>query len=270
MSQPRDDLHDLAAIEEYKIPLLIADRPEPTPDDSWSMNGYGLNPRATSDLMVAHMLSLAYRVHEADRFCRTHGYFQEMTMQFMGIGLTGKTASLWGLGRVARHAVRKLKAMDMTVLYNKRTRLSPEEEEELGIEWVADKDELIARGDFVCMLVNYTDENLKLMGEREFGLMKPSAYFINVARGRLVDEDALIRALQNKTIAGAGLEVFWSEPPISNDPLIPIELRQMENVVLTPHNGGATFDSRSAQFTAVADKIVEDIIARGGVPIAAS
>jgi glyoxylate reductase len=157
--------------------------------------------------------------------------------------------------------------MDMTVLYNKRTRLSPEEEEAMGVEWVGDKDELIARGDYVCMLLNYEDANLKIMGEREFGLMKPSAYFINVARGRLVDEDALIRALQNRTIAGAGLEVFWSEPPISNDPLIPIELRKMDNVLLTPHNGGATFDSRSAQFTAVADKIVEDIIAGGGTPL---
>jgi phosphoglycerate dehydrogenase-like enzyme len=190
-----------------------------------------------------------------------------MTMDFMGVGCTGKTVSLYGLGRVACQAVRKLRALDMTVLYTKRTRLAPEEETELGVEWVEDADELIARGDYVCMLANFEDANVKLMGEREFALMKPTAYFINVARGRLIDEDALIRALESGTIAGAGLEVFWSEPPITNDPYIPLALRKMDNVVLTPHNGGATYDSRSAQFTAVADAIVDDIIARGGAAL---
>jgi glyoxylate reductase len=267
VSGPREDLHDLAAIAEAGIPLLVAKRPEPVPDDGWSLNGYGLNPRATSDLMVAHILNLAYQVLPADRFCRANGYFQEMTMDFMGIGLTGKTASLYGLGRVARHAVRKLKAMDMTVLYTKRTRLSLEEEAALGVEWVGDKDELIARGDYVCMLANYAPENEKLMGAREFALMKPTAYFVNVARGRLVDEEALIEALEQGVIAGAGLEVFWNEPPVVRDAYIPLALRKMDNVVLTPHNGGATFDSRSAQFTAVADAIVEDIVARGGAPL---
>jgi phosphoglycerate dehydrogenase-like enzyme len=266
VSGPRADLHDLAAIEASGIPLLSAKRAEPVPDDGWSLNGYGLNPRATSDLMVAHILNLAYRVLEADHFCRSTGYFQEMTMDFMGIGLTGKTASLYGLGRVARHAVRKLKAMDMTVLYTKRTRLS-EEEDSLGVEWVADKDELIARGDYICMLANFEESNIKLMGAKEFALMKPTAYFINVARGRLVDEEALIDALERGVIAGAGLEVFWNEPPVVRDAYIPLALRKMDNVVLTPHNGGATFDSRSAQFTAVADAIVEHIVAAGGAPL---
>jgi glyoxylate reductase len=80
-----------------------------------------------------------------------------------------------------------------------------------------------------------------------------------VARGRLVDEDALIRALRDKTIAGAGLEVFWSEPPNNIDPYVPDELRKMDNVVLTPHNGGATYLSRGAQTMSIAKVLVEEI-----------
>jgi glyoxylate reductase len=261
VANTRDDVQDLAACDAAGIKLLVAARPEPTPDGSYSWNGYGLNPRATSDLMVALILNLAYRVTEADRYCRTTGFFQEMTMDLMGVGCTGKTVSLYGLGRVAKQAVRKLTALDMHVLYTKRTRLSPEEEHELKLEWVADPDELISRGDYVCMLANFEAANTKLMGAREFALMKRTAYFINIARGRLVDEDAMIRALQDGTIAGAGLDVFWSEPPVVTDPYIPEALRKMDNVVMTPHNGGATWDSRGAQTLAIANAIVDDILA---------
>jgi glyoxylate reductase len=258
----RDDVQDIAACEAAGISLLVAERPEPPTDGGYSWNGYGLNPRATSDLMVTLLLNLAYRVTEADRYCRNSGFFQEMTMDLMGLGCTGKTVSLYGLGRVARQAVRKLRALDMTVLYTKRTRLPAAEEAELGVEWVPDPDELIARGDYVCMLANYEPANTGLMGERQFALMKPTAYFINVGRGRLVDEPAMIRALQDGTIAGAGLDVYWNEPPVVIDPWIPEALRKLDNVVLTPHNGGATWDSRSRQTLAIADAIVNDILKR--------
>lgn len=247
----REDLHDVAALEAAGVPLLVA------PDGS--MYGYGRNRRATADLLLAHILCLAYRVTEADRFCRANGFFQEMTMDFMGVGCFGKTVSLYGLGKLGRRAVPRLRALEMTVLYTKRQRLSPADEAELGVEWVEDPYELIARGDYVCMLANWEEANLKLMGEREFALMKPTAYFVNVARGWLIDEDALIDALQRGTIAGAGLEVFWNEPPLTVDPYIPLALRKLDNVVLTPHNGGATHDSRSAQFDAIADVIIADI-----------
>ena len=98
-----------------------------------------------------------------------------------------------------------------------------------------------------------------MMGAREFALMKPTGYFINVGRGRLVDEDAMIEALQ-RSIAGAGLEVFWNEPPVVHDAFIPEALRKMDNVVLTPHNGGATWDSRGRQTLAIANAIVDDIL----------
>ena len=182
-------------------------------------------------------------------------------MDLMGLGCTNKTVSLIGLGRVGRYAVPVLKALDMNVLYTKRHRLSPEDEQALGVEWVEKVDDLIARGDYVCMLANFEPANLKMMGAREFALMKPTAYFVNVGRGRLVDEPAMIEALQNGTIAGAGLDVFWYESPVVHDCFIPEELRKLDNVVLTPHNGGATWDSRGRQTLAIANAIVDDILA---------
>jgi glyoxylate reductase len=271
VARARDDVQDLAACRAAGIALLEAQSPQPPADGGYSMNGFGLNPRATSDLMVALLLNLAYRVVEADRYCRGNGYFQEMTMDLMGIGCTGKTVALYGFGRVARQAVRKLRALDMHVLYTKRTRLSPEEEVAEGVDWVAEPDELIARADYLCLLANYSDANLHLIGEREFALMKPSAYFINVARGRLVDENAMIRALETGVIAGAGLDVYWHEPPVVRDAYIPKALRAMDNVVLTPHNGGATWDSRGAQTLAIANAIAEDVLRRErAAPLASS
>jgi glyoxylate reductase len=90
------------------------------------------------------------------------------------------------------------------------------------------------------------------MGAAQFALMKPTAYFINPGRGRLVDEAALITALQDGVIAGAGLEVFWNEPPVVHEPFVPLALRKLDNVVLTPHNGGATWDSRTRQVVGIA------------------
>lgn len=220
-----------------------------------------MNGQATADLMVALVLCLAYRVVEADRYSRARGHFQEMTMDLMGLGCTGKTVSLIGLGRVARYAVPRLRALGMDVLYTKRSRLPPEDEERLGVEWVESKQDLIARGDYVCMCANLEDANVRLMTAEDFDLMKPTAYFVNIGRGRLVDELALIAALQEGRIAGAGLDVFWEEPPVVDEPHIPLALRQLDNVVLTPHNGGATWDSRSRQTLAIAEAIVADITA---------
>jgi glyoxylate reductase len=130
----------------------------------------------------------------------------------------------------------------MDVLYTKRTRLEPLEAAARGITW-ASFDELLKKSDYVVMLADYNESTHQMMGAREFSLMKPSAYFINTGRGRLVDEDALIAALQNGTIAGSGLDVFYHEPPVIRDPWVPPAFSKMDNVVLAPHNGGATRDA---------------------------
>ncbi|GAA2000733.1 NAD(P)-dependent oxidoreductase [Microbacterium ulmi] len=256
----REDLHDIEAIAEYGIPTLFAAEPTPPADPStWDDNGWGLNPRATADLLVTHVLSAAYRFVESDRYCRERRFFQEMTMDLMGQGCTGKTVALYGFGKVARQAAKRFKALDMRVIYTKRTRLSPEEEAAYGVEWREDPDDLFREGDYVCLLTNAEPANLKMVTARHFELMKPTAYFFNVSRGRLIDEEALIAALQDGKIAGAGLDVFLSEPPKVIEPYVPEAFVAMPNVSLTPHNGGATYRSRTAQCMAIAKAIVDDI-----------
>jgi len=213
---------------------------------------------ATADLTVAMLLGLAYRLLDADRYTRADATFQEQTMALMGVGCASKTAGLIGLGQVGLHVARRLAGFDMHVLYTKRNRLAPDQEARLGLEYVT-LDELLQRSDYVSVQVSYNATTHKLIGAREFGLMNPTAYFINTARGRIVDEDALIQALQSRKIAGAGLEVFYNEPPTVWDPVVPSALREMDNVILAPHNGGATYDSRSFQIMPLATGI-KDLI----------
>lgn len=210
---------------------------------------------ATCDLTMAMMLDLAYRMSDADRYTRSGRTLQEHTMALMGPGVTGKTAGLLGLGIVARKMVPRLHAFEMKLLYTKRTRLAPEEERELGLEW-AEQDDVLRRSDFVCLEYDYNPSTHKKIGEREFALMKPTAYFINTARGRIVDEPALVRALQNRTIAGAGLDVFWNEPPGSPEMAPSPEFFTMDSVTLAPHNGGATWDARTELTKATARQII--------------
>src|SRR5258708_29207429 len=108
-------------------------------------------------------------------------------------------------------------------------------------------------------MVDYNGSALFLIGERELGLMKPTEFLSNTARGRIVDEPALIRALQAGTIAGAGLDVFWHEPPVTPDPWVPPAFYKLDNVVLAPHNGGATRDSRGEMTSRIPQTIVADI-----------
>jgi glyoxylate reductase len=210
---------------------------------------------ATCDLTIAMMLDLAYRMSDADRYTRARRGLQEHTMALMGPGVTGKTVGLLGLGIVARKMVPRLHPFKMHVLYTKRTRLSPAEERELGINW-AEQDDILRRSDFVCLEYDYNPSTHKKIGEREFALMKPTAYFINTARGRIVDEPALVRALQNRTIAGAGLDVFWHEPPGSPEMAPSPEFFTMDSVTLAPHNGGATWDARTELTKATARQII--------------
>ena len=127
-------------------------------------------------------------------------------------------------------------------LYKREPPAEPDEEA-LGVTWVPDLDEVLKASDYVIIAANYNPSTHLLIGEREFRLMKPTAFFVNTGRGRIVDEPALLKALREKWIAGAGLDVYWHEPPVS-EPAPPPELFTMDNVILTPHIGSATPESR--------------------------
>jgi glyoxylate reductase len=164
-------------------------------------------------------------------------------MTFLAHSLPGRKAGLVGLGRIGVELAKRLAAFELDVIYTKRERLPEKDEAELRVSWVPELDEVLESSDYVIIAANYNPSTHLLIGEREFRLMKPTAFFVNTGRGRIVDEPALLRALREKWIAGAGLDVFWQEPPVG-EPAPPPELFEMDNVILTPHIGSATPESR--------------------------
>jgi glyoxylate reductase len=210
--------------------------------------------KTTCDLTCALVLGLAWRIVEADRFVRGGLFHQEQSTTFLTHELAGKLVGMIGLGDIAAEIVKRLRAFEMDVVYTKRNRLPEEQERELGVTWEPDRDELLRRADFVVLMATYNRTTHKMIGVREFDLMKPSTFFVNTARGRIVDESALIEALRERKIAGAGLDVYWQEPPVG-EPAPSPELFEFPNVILTPHIGSATVEAREAMSLAVVDNL---------------
>jgi glyoxylate reductase len=198
---------------------------------------------------------------EADRFVREGRFHQEQSTTFLTHELAGKLVGMIGLGEIGTEIVKRLRAFEMDVIYTKRNRLPAERERELGVRWEADRDELLRQADFVVLMATYNATTHVLIGAREFDLMKPSAFFVNTARGRIVDEPALIEALRAGKIAGAGLDVYWQEPPVGEPSPSP-ELFAFPNVILTPHIGSATLEAREAMSLGVVDNLREMIEGR--------
>ena len=235
---------DMEAANARRIPIVLGD-----PAISVA--------RSTADLTMAMLLGVAHRLTESDRYTRCGKFRQEQSMAMIGMGCPDRTVGLIGLGRLALLMVPRIRAFEMRVLYTKRTRLAHDKEQALGVEWTPRLDDLIQRSDFVCIACDYNSATHKLIGRRELDLMKPEAYLINTARGRIVDEPELIRALQERRIAGAALDVYWNEPypdepEASPDPWVPEALCKLDNVILAPHNGDATWDFRARKATSVA------------------
>ena len=223
---------DFAAARAYGVTIVAA-----APEES---GGYLVS---TTDLTMAMLLGLAHRVVESDKYTREGHFRQEQTLAMLGWGCPDRTVGLIGLGRLGTLLVPRLHAFGMEVIYTKRDRLSDDDEAALGVEFVPDE-EPVVRADYVVIACNYNPSTHNLIGARELGLMKPTAFLINTGRAWIVDEPALLHALQNKTIAGAGLDVFWDEPPYVLQPEVAAEWRKLDNVILTPHNGDGTVPSR--------------------------
>jgi glyoxylate reductase len=217
--------------------------------------------KTTCDLTCTLVLGLAWRLVEADRFVREGRFHQEQSTTFLTHELAGKLVGMIGLGEIGTEIVKRLRAFEMDVIYTKRNRLPAERERELGVRWEADRDELLRQADFVVLMATYNATTHVLIGAREFDLMKPSAFFVNTARGRIVDEPALIEALRAGKIAGAGLDVYWQEPPVGEPSPSP-ELFAFPNVILTPHIGSATLEAREAMSLGVVDNLREMIEGR--------
>ncbi|HSF25754.1 MAG TPA: D-glycerate dehydrogenase, partial [Blastocatellia bacterium] len=203
---------------------------------------------ATADLHWALLLAVARRVVEGDRALRAGVFPGSQSTHFVGGDVNEKTLGIVGLGSIGEAVARRARGFGMRILYTKRRRLDETREAALGVEY-RNLDDLLKEADFVSINAALSPETIHLIGDRELSLMRPSAYLVNTARGPIVDEKALVRALEEKRIAGAALDVYEHEP------LVEPGLIKLLNVVLTPHLGSAAIDTRARVAQIVVDNI---------------
>jgi glyoxylate reductase len=209
-----------------------------------------ITTEATADLNFGLMIAVARRMIEGDRMARTGKFPGGQSAHLMGSLVWGKTLGLIGGGGLIGKAVaRRAHGFGMRVLYWTPRRKSAHEEEEAGLTY-APFDQLLRESDFVSLHSPLNKDTRHQIGTRELRLMKKTAFLINTARGAIIDEAALVAALQRKKIAGAGLDVFEHEPKIAK------ALTKMPNVVLTPHLGSAAPEIREAMANIVVDNIL--------------
>ncbi len=191
----------------------------------------------TADLAWALLMAAARRVVEGHAFVHS-GEWKRWTIDLLvGEDVHHRTLGVFGMGRIGQAVARRARGFAMRVIYNDARRAAPEVERELGLEFV-DKDRLLRESDFVSLHVPLLDSTRHLIGEPELRMMKPSAILVNTARGPVVDEAALARALRDGVIRSAGLDVFEREPHV-----VP-ELLTLTNVVLAPHIASASHETR--------------------------
>jgi len=211
-------------------------------------NTPGVLTDTTADMAWALMLGVARRVPESDRFVRAGKWTGVYWSQLMGADVHGTTLGVIGLGRIGQAIARRAQGFGMRVLYHKRTP-DPEAARSVGAEYRS-KTDLLRESDFVVLSIPLTSETRHLIGAAELALMKPTAFLVNVARGPVVDEAALVEALRTKRIAGAGLDVFEEEPKLHPG------LLGLENLALTPHIGSASGATRRRMATRAAENCV--------------
>ena len=212
-------------------------------------NTPGVVTESTADLTWSLLCSVARRIAEGDRYIRA-GKWRNWTLLLMaGSDIHGKTLGICGMGRIGQAVARRARGFQMRILYYNRHRLATTIESELDATWV-DKHTLLQQADFVSLHVPLVPATTHFIGVEEFRMMRPTAYLINAARGPVVDEVALIQALQQGWIAGAALDVFEDEPHV------PQALQELENVVLVPHIGSASVATRTRMAVMAAENLV--------------
>jgi glyoxylate reductase len=200
-------------------------------------NTPGVVAEDTADLTVGLMISVCRRIVDLDDVVRG-GNWQGFSVNdpLCGLRVWGKTVGIVGLGGIGKAVARRVRAFRMPVLYHNRNR-DLAAEEELGVHYCPELHELLSLSDIVSLHCPLTPQTHHLIDDEALGTMKPTCVLINAARGGVIDENALIRALKNGEIAGAGLDVYKNEPEINSSLM-------MKNVVLSPHVGTATTEAR--------------------------
>jgi phosphoglycerate dehydrogenase-like enzyme len=218
------DLIDLRVASELGIPVA---------------NMTGVNAESSSELAVLLMLAVLRRLPEA-HLSIVSGRWLRYEMRGGTYELRGKQVGIIGLGQIGRVVAGHVRGFGARPVYYNSRRLDPAEETGLGVPYLP-LDELLRSSDIVTLHMPLTAETKRMIGRRELSLMKPTAVVVNTARGGVVDERALVEALRDRRIMGAGLDCLEMEPPSPDNPLF-----QLSNVVLTPHVAGVTEDSQVA------------------------
>lgn len=220
-------------------------------------NTPGVLDDSTADLAWALMLAAARRITEVESYVRAGEWTGWRLKQWLGVDVHHATLGIIGMGRIGQAIARRASGFDMKVIYSNRKRVAAALEQRLNATYVS-KEELLKQSDFVILQVPYTPETHHMIGAAELKLMKPTAILINSTRGGVVDDAALVEALGNGTIRGAGLDVFENEPRLNPGFL------QLKNVVLAPHIGSSTEATRRAMAMTAARNLVAALT--GGTP----
>lgn len=251
----------LRIVAQYAVGVDNIDLETATRLGIYVTNTPGVLSNAVADLTWALILGITRRIVEADEHVRSGKWEESKTgwhpRMLLGMELRGKKLGIIGLGKIGLEVAKKAQCFGMQVIYYSRSR-KENAEKNFGFKYV-DLETLLKEADVVSIHVPLTEETKLMIGERELKLMKNTAYLINTSRGKVIDEKALIRALEENWIAGAALDVFWNEPLSKNSPLT-----KLKNVILTPHIGSATVETREK----MAEMIAENLIAfyKGKIP----
>jgi glyoxylate reductase len=211
---------------------------------------------SVAEMAIALLFAISRRVVSADKAVRA-GEWHRKYGDLKGIEVMGKTVGIVGLGRIGAATARRLRSFGVKLLYNSRTR-KPDLEEEIGVEY-ATLDSLIERSDIISLSLPYTPETHHLIDAKRIAAMKDGVYIVNTARGRIIDQTALIEALKSGKVAAAGLDVFEEEPLDPGSPLA-----SMDNVVLTPHLAASSEEAMERMAIQVAEGVMK--VLKGEAP----
>jgi lactate dehydrogenase-like 2-hydroxyacid dehydrogenase len=224
---------DLEAANEYDV--IVTNTP-------------GVLSATTANMAMALILALTRRLLEGDQLLRAGGFKGVHPLFMLGTDLAGKVLGIYGLGQIGLSLARRATAFGMEILYHNRNKRL-EVESELRAQWVG-FDELLEKGDIISINAPLTDQTRGIFNYQAFSRMKPDAFFINTARGSIHNEADLVKALDEKLIAGAGLDVYEHEPQVHSG------LLKMKNVVLAPHLGTATDEVRTKMSLLAAENVI--------------
>jgi glyoxylate reductase len=239
----------LRVISNYAVGYNNIDVVEATKRGIMVTNTPGVLTETTADLAWALLMSIARRIVEGDKLVRAGKFRGWEPMLLLGTDIYEATLGLIGFGRIGQAVARRATGFNLKVIYYDKEPVSPNIEKELKVSCV-NLDELLRKSDFISVHVPLTEETFHLIGQEELSMMKKESYLINTARGPIIDEKALVKALKDGVIRGAALDVFENEPAIEQ------ELMALDNVVIVPHIGSASYRTRTKMAIMAAKNLI--------------